>query len=68
MRQEEVCDALIRVDLVFYTREAVADYQAYRREVEEAVGRINGLYGTLSSVPVHYLYQSVSPVKLMNRN
>jgi hypothetical protein len=24
MRQEEVCDALIRVDLVFYTRETVA--------------------------------------------
>ena len=64
-RDESLRDRVRLIQVAVPSREAVADYQAYRREVEEAVGRINGLYGTLSSVPVHYLYQSVSLEELV---
>jgi trehalose 6-phosphate synthase/phosphatase len=47
------------------SREAVPSYQEYRREVDEMVGRINGAYGTATSVPIHYLYQSVSNEQLV---
>lgn len=46
------------------TRTDVREYAKFRREVDEAVGRINGLYGTLGRAPIHYMYRSVSEVEL----
>ncbi|HFC97365.1 MAG TPA: bifunctional alpha,alpha-trehalose-phosphate synthase (UDP-forming)/trehalose-phosphatase [Thermosulfurimonas dismutans] len=37
------------------SRTEVEHYQELKREVEELVGRINGRFGTLSWMPVHYL-------------
>lgn len=39
-------------------------YKAYRREVNELVGRINGMAGTVTDVPVHYLNQAFSAEEL----
>ncbi|MDC0713601.1 bifunctional alpha,alpha-trehalose-phosphate synthase (UDP-forming)/trehalose-phosphatase [Stigmatella sp. ncwal1] len=46
------------------SRTQVEDYAAYREEVDELVGRINGLYGTIHNVPVHYLYRSLNERQL----
>lgn len=40
------------------TRAGVAEYQSLRRRVEQAVGRINGLFGREDWVPVYYYYRS----------
>jgi trehalose 6-phosphate synthase/phosphatase len=47
------------------SRGGVDTYKAYRREVNELVGRINGAAGTVTDVPVHYLSRSVSPQELV---
>jgi trehalose 6-phosphate synthase/phosphatase len=47
------------------SRGEVDSYQRFRRQVEESVGRINGLCGTLQSSPVHYMHQSVSMPELV---
>ncbi|MFE8595579.1 bifunctional alpha,alpha-trehalose-phosphate synthase (UDP-forming)/trehalose-phosphatase [Archangium violaceum] len=46
------------------SRTGVADYTAYREKVDELVGRINGLYGGVHNVPVHYLYRSFNEKQL----
>ncbi|WP_224361099.1 bifunctional alpha,alpha-trehalose-phosphate synthase (UDP-forming)/trehalose-phosphatase [Hyalangium versicolor] len=47
------------------SRTAVEDYAAYRDKVDELVGRINGLYGSVHNVPVHYLYRSFNERQLV---
>ena len=42
------------------SRVKVEAYVAFRRQVDELVGKINGTYSTLTTPPVHYLYQSFS--------
>jgi trehalose 6-phosphate synthase/phosphatase len=58
-------DALRLVQVAVPSRDAVPSYQEFRRELEEMIGRINGTYGTVTSVPIHYLHQSVSPARLV---
>ena len=42
------------------------EYASLRRQVEEAVGRINGRFSEPGhDVPVHYLYRSVPPDRLL---
>jgi trehalose 6-phosphate synthase/phosphatase len=47
------------------SRDAVATYQEFGREVDQLVGRINGAYGTATSVPIHYVHQSISQEQLV---
>ncbi len=47
------------------SRTQVADYAAYRDTVDELVGRINGLYGSVHNVPIHYLYRSFNERQLV---
>ncbi len=47
------------------SRTQVEDYAAYRDKVDELVGRINGLYGTVHNVPIHYLYRSFNERQLV---
>jgi trehalose 6-phosphate synthase/phosphatase len=42
------------------SREKVEAYAQFRSKVEEAVGRINGAYGSVTQVPIHYMYRSFS--------
>jgi trehalose 6-phosphate synthase/phosphatase len=41
------------------SRERVDAYRDIRRQVEEHVGRINGLYTQGTAVPIHYVYRSL---------
>jgi trehalose 6-phosphate synthase/phosphatase len=47
------------------SRTQVEAYAAYREQVDELVGRINGLYGGVHNVPVHYLYRSFNEKQLV---
>ncbi len=47
------------------SRTQVEDYAVYRDKVDELVGRINGLYGTVHNVPIHYLYRSFNERQLV---
>ncbi|GMU02914.1 bifunctional alpha,alpha-trehalose-phosphate synthase (UDP-forming)/trehalose-phosphatase [Corallococcus caeni] len=48
------------------SRTQVQAYAEYRETVDEIVGRINGLYGTVHSTPVHYLYRSLNEKQLVS--
>jgi trehalose 6-phosphate synthase/phosphatase len=41
------------------SRSAVPEYDSLKRQVDEAVGRINGIHGDLSWTPVRYVYSSL---------
>ena len=41
-------------------RQDVEEYQHLRHVVSELVGRINGRFGTVEFMPIHYLHKSVS--------
>lgn len=46
------------------SRERLEHYRATRSQVEEAVGRINGRFGTLSHHVVHYVHRSIPKHRL----
>ncbi|NTX05135.1 bifunctional alpha,alpha-trehalose-phosphate synthase (UDP-forming)/trehalose-phosphatase [Myxococcus sp. CA040A] len=46
------------------SRTQVEAYATYREQVNELVGRINGQYGSVQNVPVHYLYRSFNEKQL----
>ncbi len=51
---------LEKVSLMFFvmpSRESVELYKTLKKELDELVGRINSLYGTLNWVPVWYFYR-----------
>lgn len=52
------------VQLAVPTRENVDAYEQIKKEVHETVGRINGRYGSVDAVPIHFLYRSVPLVEL----
>jgi trehalose 6-phosphate synthase/phosphatase len=62
---ESLRDRVRLVQVAVPSRTTVPSYQEYRRDVEEMIGRINGAYATLNSVPIHYLYQSISTEQLV---
>jgi trehalose 6-phosphate synthase/phosphatase len=47
------------VQVAVPSRDQVPSYQDYRRQVDEMVGRINGLYGTVDWTPIHYVHRSL---------
>ena len=47
------------------TRVDVAEYQTLAKHVNELVGRINGVYGTLEYSPIHYINQSIPQDELI---
>jgi trehalose 6-phosphate synthase/phosphatase len=65
LQDDTLRDRIRLVQVAVPSREAVPSYQEYRSEVDGMIGRINGTYGTISAVPIHYLYQSVTPEQLV---
>jgi trehalose 6-phosphate synthase/phosphatase len=59
-RHPELRDEVRYIQVAVPSREQVDSYRWFRRDVEERVGRINGSHGTLQSLPVRYIHQSVS--------
>jgi trehalose 6-phosphate synthase/phosphatase len=64
-REPALRDEIRYIQVAVPSRGEVDSYQRFRRQVEEAVGRINGTCGTLRSTPVHYIHQSVSMSELV---
>src|SRR5512143_2743930 len=46
------------------SREEVAEYRSLKRELDEAVGRINGRFSDQGWAPIRYLVRSLSPTDL----
>jgi trehalose 6-phosphate synthase/phosphatase len=65
MRTPARRDQVRFIQVAVPSRGEVDSYQRFKRHVEESVGRINGSCGTLSSSPIHYMHQSVSPIELV---
>lgn len=53
------------IQIVVPSRTKVESYAVHRRRLDEMVGRINGAHGTVDSMPIHYLYRSVSERQLV---
>jgi trehalose 6-phosphate synthase/phosphatase len=58
-------DTVRYIQIAVPSRENVDSYQRFRRQVEEAVGRINGASSTVRSTPIHYIHRSVSRRELV---
>jgi trehalose 6-phosphate synthase/phosphatase len=50
--------------IVVPSREAVDEYEAMKHQIDETVGRINGLYGGVGWTPIAYVYRSV-PLEML---
>ena len=54
------------IQVVVPSRTKVVSYELYRRRLDEMVGRINAAHATVNSVPIHYLYRSISERQLVS--
>ncbi|KAL8512044.1 hypothetical protein ACS0TY_018485 [Phlomoides rotata] len=52
-------DKVVLLQIAVSTRTDVPEYKKLTGQVHEVVGRINGRFGTLTSVPVHHLDRSL---------
>ena len=52
--------------LALPTGESSSSYNSIKKRVDELVGRINGLYGTISWTPIVYLNQKFSENELID--
>ncbi|PLW31654.1 hypothetical protein PCANC_07853 [Puccinia coronata f. sp. avenae] len=51
---------VVLVQVAVPSRQDVEEYQNLRSNVNELVGRINGRFGTVEYMPIHFLHRSVS--------
>jgi trehalose 6-phosphate synthase/phosphatase len=59
-REPELRHQVRMIQIVVPSREKVDSYRKLQRELDEIVGRINANFGSVSALPIHYLYRSVS--------
>lgn len=64
--EEGRLDSIAMIQVATPSRERIASYKKTRAGVEEAVGRINGRYGSLGKPVVHYEHHSVPKSQLRN--
>jgi trehalose 6-phosphate synthase len=50
---------VVLVQLAVPSRGDVEEYQSLRANVNELVGRINGTFGTVEFVPIHFMHKSI---------
>jgi trehalose 6-phosphate synthase len=55
----EMIGKVVLVQLAIPSRQDVEEYQNLRSMVNELVGRINGQFGTVEWVPIHFMHTSV---------
>lgn len=59
-------DRVTFVMTVVPSRDQISHYQELKREIEETVGRINGLFGRIGWTPVVYSYLSLTFTELLS--
>lgn len=64
-REPSLSKKIRLIQVVVPSRTRVEAYETLRRKLDEIVGRINGAYGTATSVPIHYLYRAISRAELV---
>jgi trehalose 6-phosphate synthase/phosphatase len=64
-REPGLRDRVRLVQVAVPTRAGLEHYQAFRRGLEETIGRINGAYATLHAAPIHYLHRSIAREELV---
>jgi trehalose 6-phosphate synthase/phosphatase len=64
-REPHLREGMRYIQVAVPSRGKVDSYRRFRRHVEERVGHINGAYGSVRSLPVHYVHQSLSPHDLV---
>lgn len=55
----EMVGKVILIQLAIPSRGDVEEYQNLRATVNELVGRINGKFGTIDFVPIHFMHRSI---------
>jgi len=65
IRHPEWHDRVTFVMTVVPSRDKIGHYQELKREIEETVGRINGLFGTIGWRPIVYSYTSLTFTELL---
>lgn len=53
------------VQVIVPSRTKVESYDRYRRQIDEIVGRINGAYATVNTVPIHHLHRSIPEAQVV---
>ncbi|MBX7221208.1 MAG: bifunctional alpha,alpha-trehalose-phosphate synthase (UDP-forming)/trehalose-phosphatase [Blastocatellia bacterium] len=53
------------IQVVVPSRTKVESYAHHRKTIDELVGRINSTYGSVGSVPIHYLFRCISDEELV---
>ncbi|KAJ3242197.1 Trehalose-6-P synthase/phosphatase complex synthase subunit [Chytriomyces hyalinus] len=53
-------EKVVLVQIAVPSRQDVEEYQQLRDVVNELVGRINGRYGTMTFMPIHFVHRSVT--------
>jgi trehalose 6-phosphate synthase len=56
---------VVLVQVAVPSRGDVEEYQNLRTSVNELVGRINGQFGSIEFMPIHYMHQSVDFTELV---
>lgn len=64
-RDPSLRDRVRLIQVAVPSRIDVGEYRRFRREIDELIGRINGKFGTVDAVPIHYLYRSVAHPELV---
>ncbi|CAG8630506.1 7182_t:CDS:2, partial [Diversispora eburnea] len=57
---------IVLVQVAVPSRQDVEEYQNLRAEVNELVGRINGKFGTVEFMPIHFMHKSVTFEELVS--
>lgn len=60
-----LADRLKFVQIGVPSRTSIGDYAAMKQEIEQIAGRINSMYGSRHKLPVHYIYESLTPAELV---
>ena len=63
-RGPELRGRVTLVQIAVPSRTAIVEYEEFRQEVDEVVGRVNGAHGSTSWSPVRYLYRSFAQPEL----
>ena len=61
----EWCEKVRLIQVAVPSRDGVGAYRRFKREVESAVGRINGEFATPNWTPIQYIHRSVSSTTLL---
>ena len=58
-RNPQFVGEVVLVQIAIPSRTDVEEYKKLKSSMHELVGRINGRFGSLASVPIHYLDQTI---------